>query len=680
MNSLSHFLNLFCLEFAAWTVCVNIVVRFQGNLRTLLLVALPVLAFAAWFYVRHRRKFEGPPASPDQRPQGGGRKPVLFDGAAGLLGIVVFFVSVFFIRKGNIYFPWAAAVAYFALLAWLALRKGELPEPKAPVSPTLPGPPYRRARSLGPVVIWLAGLLAVVLTLTAHRPDIDDAYYVNMAVTAAESPGHPLLRHTSLYDLPDIPMSFRPYQFHSVEILAGALSYLTGLPAIYFFHFFLAGLGALVCILAYALLFGLLEKRLAAPAAVVILAVLLFLGAAHRSYGNFGLVRLFQGKAVYATAIIPLIVLYAFRYSRRPSWPNWGLLLAAQVCGLGMTSSSLYVTPVLVVVVLLAGCPPLDKKSFIVFCAGLASLGYLAAVVLYLWIHNSFAGQPPPILQKTDPLVYLGGNIATVVGRGRPMLVAFGVFLLAWFFSPPGRGRRLALAAPLVFLLTVLNPLFVPFFSKIEPFEFWRFLWAFPFPFFIAAIILSPFRLVGRLSGWAATVASGLLLALFLSMGGSFVLRPSNGVSMGLPSLKVDAYYYIALDLARSVPLKSLVLAPDPVNIWLGAIQPHVFALRVRGYEFQEIKARYGSLEVWWREFMVSYVDGLSHSPNDGDLFRQGLKRFRLAAVCLPRGLAWRAEAGGLLRENGFVYSRTVRRHDIWVTSALIQPALHHDR
>ena len=680
MNGISRFLNLFCLEFAAWTVCVNVIVRFQGNLKALLLVALPVLTAVALFYVRHRRKFEGLAAPPEQRQYGSGRKLVPFDGAAALLGVIVFFVSVFFLRKGNIFFPWAVAVAYFAFLAWAALKKGEFPELKAPGSSSFPGPPPHGARSRGPMVIWLVGLLAVVLTLTAHRPDIDDSYYVNMAVTAAESPGLPLLRYSSLYDLPDIPISFRPYQFHSVEILAGALSYLTGLPAITFFHFFLAGLGALLCILAYALLFGLLESRFAALAVVIVLVVLLFLGATHRAYGNFALVRLFQGKAVYATAIVPLIALYALRYSLRPSWAQWGLLLAAQVCGLGMTSSSLYVTPLLVLVALLAGCPPINRKSFIIFSAGLASLFYLAAVLLYLLLRFPVSNTTPQALERPDPWGYLGGNVSTVFGLGPPLLLSLFVFLLAWFFLRPGLGRRLALAAPFVFLLTVLNPFLVPVFSRVEPFEFWRFFWAFPLPFLVAGIILSPFRLVGRLAGWAVAAASGLLLALFLLIGGSFVLRPSNGVRMGPPSLKVDAYYSIALDLARSVPRSSLVLAPDPVNIWLAAIQPHVYPLRVRGYEFQEIKVRYGSPEVWWREFMVSYVDGISHSPKDRDLFRQGLKRFRLAAVCLPRGLAWRAEAAGLLRESGFVYSRTVRRHDVWVGSALFQPALHHDR
>ena len=680
MKTISHVLNLFCLEFAAWTVCANIVVRLQGNLKVLLLAALPVLTAVAWLYLRHRRRFEGSEGAGAQEADGNGRRQGSFSRLAGLLGLLIFFVSVFLIGKGHIFVPWVLCVVFFVGLAWAELRQGRLGFPAAPSAPPLSGQPAPRALRRAPLLIWIVALLAAGLTLAAHRPDLDDSYYVNMAVGVAESPGDPILLNCTLYDLPDFPLSFRPYQFHSVEVLAGALSYLTGLPAIAFLHYVLAGLAAILCILAYGRLAVLTERHRPALAVLLVLMVLLFLGATHRSYGNFALVRLFQGKAVYATAIVPLILYAALRFSIRPGWAGWCLLLAAQVCGLGMTSSSLYVTPLLVLVSLLAGCRSFNKKSLLALGAGLASLFYLASVILYLWIRHPVSGLTAPVLKKPDPLVYLGGNITTVIGQGRPLLFASGVFLLSWFFLRPGLGRRLALAAPLVFLLTVLNPLLVPLFSKIEPFEFWRFFWAFPLPFFIAGLILSPFRLTGRVPGWAAAAASGLLLALFLLMGGSFVLRPENGVRLGPPSLKVEAYYDLALDLARSVPRRSLVLASDPVNIWLATVQPHVFPFRVRGYEFQAVKARCGPAEVWWREFMVAYLDGASHSPNDGGLFRLGLERFRPAAVCLPRGLAWRPEAAGLLREQGYVYSRTLRRHDLWVRPSSFQPALHQDR
>ena len=686
MKIISHVLNLFCLEFAAWTVCSNVVALFQGNLKILLGIAGPALAVVAYLYLRFRRKFEGPDISPADETSDFGRGGVRFEAWAAGLGFLLFLASVLFLDKGGLYWFWAAAVIGFALLLGITLKPKETPAAWAS-SPSSPAPasgrPHpHRSEARQAAVIWLVGLLAAGLTLASHRPDLDDAYYINIAVGAADSPSDPVLKNCAFYDLPDIPIAFHPYRFHSIEVLGGALSYVTGLPAIAFFHFILAGLAALLCILAYGRLYSLVDRRHAALAVILVLVVLLFLGGSHRSYGNFGLVRLFQGKAVYATAVVPLILLAALQFSLRPSWARWSLLLAAQVCGLGMTSSSLYVTPLLVAIALLAGCRSLSKKSLLILAAGLASLSYLAVVNFYLWIVNlarPFSGRPPTVLNETNPLAYLGGNVSAVFGQGRPLLVAFGVFLMAWLFFPAGLGRRLALAAPFVLLLSVLNPLFVPFLAKVEPLEFWRFFWAFPFPFLIVGVILSPFRLRGRLPGWALYGASAAFLALFLWMSGSFVLRPANGVRMGIPSLKVDAYYDVAVQLAKSVPRHSLVLAPDPVNIWLGTIQPHVFPLRVRGYEFQGVKAGYGSAEVWWREFMVSYVDGLSHTPQDGELFRGGLSHFRLAAVCLPHGLAWRVEATDLLRENGFAFRRTFRRHDIWVRAAPRPPAAPED-
>ena len=41
MKFVAHVLNLFCLEFAAWTACANAVTLLQGNLKI-----LPLIGFA----------------------------------------------------------------------------------------------------------------------------------------------------------------------------------------------------------------------------------------------------------------------------------------------------------------------------------------------------------------------------------------------------------------------------------------------------------------------------------------------------------------------------------------------------------------------------------------------------------------------------------------------------------
>src|SRR5262249_9607318 len=41
--------------------------------------------------------------------------------------------------------------------------------------------------------LWLLSAACVVLALVCHRPDADDAFYVNMAVAAADAPGRALL-------------------------------------------------------------------------------------------------------------------------------------------------------------------------------------------------------------------------------------------------------------------------------------------------------------------------------------------------------------------------------------------------------------------------------------------------------------------------------------------------------
>ncbi|MBW2287271.1 MAG: hypothetical protein JRG90_05545, partial [Deltaproteobacteria bacterium] len=54
---------------------------------------------------------------------------------------------------------------------------------------------HGRARELA---LWGMALICVVVALVVHRPDYDDAFYVNVAVAAADFPEHALLAGDTL--------------------------------------------------------------------------------------------------------------------------------------------------------------------------------------------------------------------------------------------------------------------------------------------------------------------------------------------------------------------------------------------------------------------------------------------------------------------------------------------------
>ena len=78
--------------------------------------------------------------------------------------------------------------------------------------PSSAGTRRRSRRRVEPgleMLLWLLAAAGVVLTLISHRPDADDAFYVNVAVAAADAPGRALLSVDTMHGIPGLPLIFR---------------------------------------------------------------------------------------------------------------------------------------------------------------------------------------------------------------------------------------------------------------------------------------------------------------------------------------------------------------------------------------------------------------------------------------------------------------------------------------
>jgi hypothetical protein len=518
--------------------------------------------------------------------------------------------------------------------------------------------------------VAVVALAALIVTLVSHRPDIDDSLYVNLAVGCAENPSQPLLAQNTLYDLPDVRVSI-VVKFQSLEILAGAVSYLTGLPALAIIHLIFSGLAALMFAAGNAVLIRFLRVKNPTWTLAALFVVLLSLGQSHRAYGNFAFVRLFQGKSIYVTVVISLLIFYSLRFARSGRWEDWILLVSAQICGLGLTSSSLFLTPFIVAAALLAGRLPTDCGGLRRLAAGLLSCFYLAgAAVLFI----SQASQAPslarPLPVHSDRLGFMATMAWTVLGSGRALAAASFIVLTAWFIVRTPLARRLAVVFPALFLLFFLNPLLLDFNLRWFPAAeevYWRIFWAVPFPLIAALYLSSPLewtRPLLRKARWGA--AFGLLL-IFLAVFPENTLRPANGVRIGVPRLKVLPPYAAAAEIARSVPRRSLILAPNDVNVWAGTVQPQIFPLTVRGYYLSTIERIYGPEELERRTLLVEFISGGNNSATARRLFQAEVGKRALSAVCFARSLEWKGDVVETLKRNRYIRRRGVGRYDIWI-------------
>jgi hypothetical protein len=197
---------------------------------------------------------------------------------------------------------------------------------------------------------WLAVAFVIVQAASAmvfDRPDWDDCYYCALMLDYAESDESEPLN----YQEPTHREGFQVDGHNRVlvwELWGGVLCRLSGLNPMVVAHTLWAGLLAL---LAYCGMWQAVKEcvpRRWVPLAMLGICAYFFWGiSSHNTMSNFLLVRLWQGKAVLIHLTVPLMVVAQMRFMWRPDWPGWFLLLATTVFGLAVSSTGIFLLPML---------------------------------------------------------------------------------------------------------------------------------------------------------------------------------------------------------------------------------------------------------------------------------------------------------------------------------------------
>jgi len=647
------------LAFASWTVCAHVVVAVGGSLAALVVsFALALTALVAIGIVRRPSVSEAPAAPGDADP-GGASEPSPWLRVGGLL--VAAAIVAWFLREKDVVVLWVCAL----LLLSAALAVYVLPRPAFLSEP---------ARGAGlEAGLWLLGIGCAVVALVTHRPDLDDAFYVNVAVAAADFPRRALLAADTLHGIEGLPLLLPVYRLHTYELANAALSWLTGIPAIHAFHWISAAGAALLVPLAHARLLRRLTPERWLAGAIALVVVLLAVGETHRWYGNFGLVRIWQGKAIALFVFMPLVYAYGIEFAARPGVRGFALLAAAQIAALGCSSSSLWLAPAGALVALCCVVRP-NRRGLRIFALGATSCLYVLAVGWLARESMSSGGYGPSLKKTFEPGDRLLEALALLMGNGR--VLAFGLFasLAAWACSPRGVARRFAIVAPLAVWLVLLDPFTERWVvANVTGASFWRSLWALPVPLLMALVLIAPLSIPlprRRVTGPLATLVLVAVFAVFVP-GFSALSERNHGPTtpewIGVPELKVPkAAYRWAAALNDSVPAGSQVVAPHYISVWVPTFHAHAFPVSVRGAYLREIKRHVGVSRAAARQVMTDYVEGVSDLENAASVFREGLAVLDVKGVVL-RNTDRAAEAREILRAAGFERTLNAVDHEIWV-------------
>ncbi len=534
--------------------------------------------------------------------------------------------------------------------------------------------PYQRA------LVWAVVVIAVILTLISHRPDQDDCQWISWAEAAVANPWAGILVHNTMNAPPFTPIVPVGYRFHSFEMLAAAVSVLTSVPPIFVFHLLFAPLAAAFAIFSYRRLMRVLSPRFWGFGVLAVFVFLCSLGDTHRSWGNFSFVRLHQAKGILVTVLLPLIVVYALRWSQHPTRRGWILLAASQIVALGASFSAIFVAPPVAALAVMAGLPPLPLADRIRrVLLGMTSSIYVVCIAIAVRVLSSSLGTFLP--DRADPRAFSADSMPLllsicthaleVFGGPRSLAFAAVVIGLAWFVAETSVARRLWVFFSAGLLIFFFNPIattvLVLHVTGIK--IYWRTLWILPFPALVATVLLVPLSCSRiRWPYWLRVVVFVLLLVFVSRVPGQNIFSSNNrALQIGVPSLKVSPDRAVAAVIAK-LPASSsgdrrIVVGPDSVTLWLPTFPHHPFPLLAR----QLYSYTLGS-DAQQRFELKRYVSGHQYFANGSGNLERGIRSYSISCICLPKSNPWGDQVREVLNHNSFELYCTAQEYEVWIS------------
>ena len=639
----------FVAFWASWTVYCQLFVFFELNFNDLVRFSfLPLFAFLALMYLLKKVPVVTIPAGPES--PGGFFLHPMPDPIATAICISVPFV--YFATKSYLLF-WVLGVLFLLYQTVTTTTSPPIIEEK------------RHASVIEITVLAAITLLAVVVTLITHRPDLDDSFYINMATSALDFKNYPLLKYDLIHGIPDVPIHKWVYRLHSYELLVALLSWWTDREPIFLYHLVLPPITAVMVILAHWLVFRKYLPKTALFALVFVFVVFLTWGDVHRTHSNFAFVRLYQGKAVAISVLIPLVVFFATEFVEKPDFRNWLLLGLTQMAAVGFTSSALVAAPVASFIVMLGSWRPNKRSTLIVLTGMFASLYFVAAAVYGFWVIDA---QLP--MQKV--FIETSTGLNEVMGTGVRQYFALACLLALGIRLYPAKTGGLSAGFGLVAVFVLLSPWTSYFFSRFVVGNFyWRIFWALPFPLIMGLVVGGlAGRCLEKVKDWkpAALLFVGICV-LWAAVPGTWSISKENHTRISFPGLKVNYLYDTVKTIKELTPAKGMVLADQYVGCWLSTFRDYPYVVTSRKHYLHMLWPYVGLEEVKARLLMHDAVSGDIRTKEELEPVFEEIKKRNIDTIVIHTKNPLIREFASRLDKMGYIKHNTPMVY-IWVKSA----------
>jgi hypothetical protein len=558
--------------------------------------------------------------------------------------------------------PWAwtwvlGVPAVLATLTWLLLpdepdegapAPAVGPQQAAPHAPAPAGP----ATHEGSLLALGTALAAAIFSLFIVRPDADDEYFLSRAVWTAQHGRIPLkdviFTNQAVKQIPaESPVS-------SIEVLIGALARLFGVSAASFTYYIALPVFTFLAVWAVWLLI----RRWAPGRYVLCFAVamvyLAWSGTSSASFGSFHLVRMWQGKAAFASLMVPLLYVYLTQWAEHRSRRNLLIVVAAGIAATGLTSSAALVVPLIVAAV---AVPLLLARQIAGALGALLAAAYpvLAGLVVAV-VYPVRLPHAPYAASTVWAWVMLSGVLGGLGGvalwtaprlarRGVPALITCGVAGVVTVLMIPG-------VLTLIGRATGANAVL------------WRTMWVVPGPVIVGLLAAVPLSAAARLRlaargsarprptnpRWIAAVPAAAVCAVVLAAGVPVWSHQNVGATVRPhPSWKYDP---LSLSLAgkalRADHHPGYLLSTVRVMAAIPLLTSRVLAVDARSYYLELLPVSTQFIND--RLLLTRLAGEQAPLPSESDV-RAALSRVPVGYACV-----WSHNAAGmrLLEQAGF--------------------------
>lgn len=471
-------------------------------------------------------------------------------------------------------------------------------------------------------------ITAAAISLFTNRPDLDDGSFFHRALVAAENPHAPIALTDTSHDTPGLPAITPLHVFTSIEVVTALLARFFHIPQIIAIHLVLGTIANVMLPIVYFLVLRSFNAR-TGPAifgTAVALAFLLICGDSHRDWGNFTIVRSWQGKCMLMALILPLSLMYALRFLLRGRKRDLLRLHATICCGIGLSGTALFLLPFVVGLAAVATWISTRFQWFVgrrvLLSTSILALPMIVSVLPWL-------GALPRL---GDISFFLTGgwptsrvaNLGLVITVGSAALYTAYVTVLLICKPAEVKLRAFAVYTGLVALLLLVPVSGNLLMRIVTPGAYWRFAYAFMAPLLAGVTVIAVSARHGARPRWMR-----LLMGTILVAATAFVKTPVFDQDIwAVPGPKFPRQDMAAVEsLADDIPTNSVILTDAQLMTDLGLLRPDLRFTVTRPEETTlaftslglkpegRLRAQIGSALMTCRLDTLPSIDLLDHWP-----------------------------------------------------------------